>query len=93
MSFYSRFGGLNPFKGKKVYQLVGDKSYDRAIIDLVSNQSFTYVRVPVGWDGRPDLVANAVYGNPELWPDILAANAILDPFELKGNSILKIPRR
>ena len=93
MSFYSRFGNLRSFKGKKVYQLVGDIEYDKTIINLVQSQSFTYVRVPQGWKGRPDLVANAVYGNPALWPDILAANAIIDPFEFKGNTIIKIPRR
>lgn len=93
MSFYDRFGGLKIHKGRGVYQLVGDPNYDREIIRLVQNQSFTYVKVPTGWDGRPDLVANAVYGNPNLWPDILAANAIHDPLEFKGDTVIKIPQR
>ena len=43
-------------------------------------------------EGRPDLIANKVYGTPHLWWVILAANDIIDPFEeLLAGKKIKLP--
>jgi hypothetical protein len=92
MSFYSNYGTLVDFKEKKVFLLTASEEYDSRVIELFSNDSPVYVKVPSGWNGRPDLVSNAVWGSPNLWPEILTANSLHDPFELKGGMIIKIPQ-
>jgi hypothetical protein len=48
--------------------------------------------IPNGMEGRPDLIANKIYGTPHLWWVILAANDIIDPFEeLLAGKKIKLP--
>lgn len=91
MALYNTFGYNILHKEKNVKHVIGKNDFDSIFILLPADPRGTYVRVPQGWGGRVDLIANAVYGNPDLWSFILIANAISDPFEVKGNDILKIP--
>lgn len=88
---YKTFGFRTVYKDQTITRIVGNTEFDLAFIRLATNPSNTYVKVPSGWAARPDLIADAVWGNSELWPLIMLANGISDPFELKADDILKIP--
>lgn len=47
---------------------------------VVPHDTDTVYSVPPGGAGRLDLIANAVYGVPDLWWVIARANSMLDPF-------------
>tara|TARA_R110002167_G_scaffold245177_1_gene450590 strand:+ start:404 stop:604 length:201 start_codon:yes stop_codon:yes gene_type:complete len=54
--------------------------------------SFNLALIPVGMEGRPDLISNDVYGTPGYWWLVCTANNIIDPFEeLKAGNTIKLP--
>mgnify|MGYP003681727914 CR=1 FL=1 len=57
-----------------------------------ANTPSKLANVPNGMEGRPDLIANAFYGNSRMWWVICVANNISDPFEqLKAGKQIKLP--
>lgn len=91
MTLYNTFGYNTEHKGKSVRHIIGGEAFDSMFINLAADPGGSYVRVPATWNGRVDLISNAVYGTPDLWGYIMMANGISDPFEVKGDTILKIP--
>ena len=60
--------------------------------DTMDRMSFNLAVVPVGMDGRPDLISYDVYGTTSYWWLVCASNNIIDPFEeLKAGKTIKLP--
>lgn len=57
-----------------------------------SDPSDRIYTVPAQFEGRLDLVSNALYGTPDYWWAIAEANAMLDPLmEVKTGVQLRVP--
>ena len=67
-------------KGKKVVTSVGSAIYESYVADSLSRIT-ELGAIPVGYEHRPDLIANLFFGDPSDWWTFLEMNAILDPFE------------
>lgn len=50
-----------------------------------------FMIITAGFEFRPDLVANKVYGIPALWWKIMEANDIFDVFDFKAGTNIRIP--
>lgn len=76
-------------KGKVTKNIVSSKKWETVALTL-RNIPSNIALVPNGMEGRPDLIADKVYGSSSLWWVICVANNISDPFEeLKaGNQII-----
>ena len=80
-------------KGKKVNTTVGSAAQSDRLVrmsnSLIPHQT---VKVPVGYEHRPDLISNVFYGTPLFWHLILEYNGITDPYnQLNVGDIIKIP--
>lgn len=42
-------------------------------------------------EGRPDLLANTIYGNPNYWWILMYYNSLVDPSELISGMVIKYP--
>jgi hypothetical protein len=64
----------------------------RRPLNLKSADGDTFLEIPKEILHRPDLIADRVYGNPDLWWVIYEFNGIKDPlFDLKPGQVLRIP--
>lgn len=70
-------------KGKTIPTTVGSKNYEGTFGGLQSNFNFpnTIANIPIGYDHRPDLIANLWMGTPDAWWLICERNNIFDIFE------------
>lgn len=61
-------------------------------LNLEKSSTDTNIIVSQEFENRPDLLANKLYNEPELWWVIYEFNEIKDPFfDLKAGQILRIP--
>jgi hypothetical protein len=64
----------------------------RRPLNLEKADGDVFITITQEDEKRPDLVAQKVYGNPDLWWVIYEFNGIRDPlFELKAGTQLRIP--
>jgi hypothetical protein len=89
------------FGGRKVAhknKLIGTTMSSKEMTNLISRIQreeikFEIVRIPAGYEHRPDLISNLFYETPNLYWLILLFNNIQDPLEgLNLNDIIKIPK-
>lgn len=55
------------------------------------SQQDKYYVITAGYEYRPDLVSNKVYGIPDFWWRIMEANNIKDIFDFKTGLNIRIP--
>jgi hypothetical protein len=64
-------------------------------LDDGSPQQYPAVDMPIDNDGLPlkrlDLLADDRYGDPNLWPEVAAFNAIIDPLNIPEGTIIVLP--
>lgn len=65
------------------------ETYKRKPIPQTDYDKFTVIAPQ--YEYRPDLLANDVYGEPDLWWRILQANRIWDIFDFKAGKTIRIP--
>ena len=79
-------------RGKNVKNILASTGWGGAS-DYVQRLPQKLATVPAGMEGRPDLIAFDVYGNPYYWWVICVANDITDTFEqLKAGKVIRIPQ-
>ena len=80
------------FRGKPYTDLVSSKTWKRFLTEGLDSFEYKVGLVPNDMENRPDLIANAAYGNYKLWWLICTANGIIDPTtELTAGKQLLIP--
>jgi|10_taG_2_1085330.scaffolds.fasta_scaffold05904_3 hypothetical protein len=90
--FYSYNTDTVSHRGKNVKNILGSTKWG-GVTDYVNGFPAKLANVPVGMEGRPDLIASDVYGNSYYWWVICVANNVIDPFEqLKAGKLIKIPQ-
>ena len=92
-SRYEKYGATIRFHKDKPYDdLVSSKQWTRFITQGLERASYKISSIPVSMEFRPDLIADAAYGNKNLWWLICTANNILDPnTELVAGKQIFIP--
>ena len=95
MARRDKFSTIKPInrthRGKNIREIVSSPLWESFINGLDTTPSKVAV-IPAGFVGRPDLISNSVYGTPDYWWVICAANRIVDPFEqLTAGKQIKIP--
>jgi len=89
----SRYSVYTPtkrsFRGTPVEDLTSSENWSTVVESLSTLPSRVAV-IPAGMDGRPDLLSFKIYGTPDYWWLLCAANKIIDPFEqlIAGKQIL-----
>ena len=58
---------------------------------FVPNEGDKFMVIPIGWEYRPDLVSNKVYGFPDYWWRIMEANGMFDVFDFKAGVNIRVP--
>lgn len=58
---------------------------------IVTSPDDKFMVIPKGAEYRPDLVAFNVYGVPSLWWQLLQANNMMDIWEFKSGTNIRIP--
>jgi len=80
-------------KGVTIKTTVGAKAYEDRY-GGANNLNFRYTNgnIPIGYEHRPDLIANLFLNSPVSWWIICERNAVFDVFEqLKAGSEIKLP--
>ena len=78
-------------RGKNIREVISSPVWERFINNLDDTPSKVAL-IPAGLEGSPDLISNSVYGTPDYWWVICAANNIIDPFEqLTAGKQIKVP--
>jgi len=67
-------------KDRKILTSVGSDMYEDQVLQLETRKSNPGI-VPVGYEHRPDLIANLFFGKSDFWWVFSEMNAITDPFE------------
>lgn len=81
-------------KGVKMRTSVGSASYEDFFAGQSALRNFAYANgnIPVGYEHRPDLIANLFLESPVSWWIICERNAIFDVFEqLKPGDAIRLP--
>ena len=89
-SRYSKYSPIKrSFRDTPVVDLISSESWGTVVSNL-SNSPSKVAIIPAGMEGRPDLISFKVYGTPDFWWVICAANKIIDPFEqlIAGKQII-----
>ena len=80
----SRYSLYSPtkrsFRNTPVVDITSSESWSN-IVEALSDLPSRVAIIPAGMDGRPDLLSFKLYGTPDYWWLICAANKIIDPFE------------
>tara|TARA_R110000737_G_C14226328_1_gene421940 strand:+ start:187 stop:486 length:300 start_codon:yes stop_codon:yes gene_type:complete len=80
----SRYSLYNPtkrsFRLTPVEDLTSSEDWSNIVESLRDLPSRVAI-IPAGMDGRPDLLSFKIYGTPDYWWLLCAANKIIDPFE------------
>jgi hypothetical protein len=66
------------------------ETYKRNINDPASDDM--YMVITKSREYRPDLVSNAVYGDPDFWWKIMEVNGMKDIFDFKAGANIRLPR-
>ncbi len=64
-------------------------TYVRTVPVTSANDKFTVISP--GYEFRPDLLSNDVYGIPDFWWKILEVNSIKDIFDFKAGITIRVP--
>lgn len=84
---------LYDHKGATINSIVGSQTADTFIEALSKLESYMTVRIPTGYEHRPDLISELFYNTPIYWWLILLHNNIPDPFQgLNVGDIIQIPK-
>jgi len=79
-SRYEKYGAQIRLHRKKPYlDLVSSKRWTRFITEGLENATYKVSQIPPSMEFRPDLIAQAAYGNKNLWWLVCTANNIIDP--------------
>jgi hypothetical protein len=88
VTFTSRYSEnrISYYKDEKylVFNTYKKNKYDE-------NSSDRYMIITKGYEYRPDLVSQKVYGFPDWWWKILEANNIKDIYDFKSGLNIKVP--
>jgi hypothetical protein len=84
----SRYTTLRRIQSKKDGKIYHE-NWVKKIIDISPDDS--YFVVTVREEGRLDMIANDYYNSPKFWWVLALANDIIDPFDLKIGTRLRIP--
>tara|TARA_R110000782_G_scaffold102791_4_gene190143 strand:+ start:11585 stop:11875 length:291 start_codon:yes stop_codon:yes gene_type:complete len=70
-------------KGKDIPTSVGSKAYERRYNGIKPSSLIgtSFKKVPLGYEHRPDLIANLFYGSSASWWKVCEVNSIFDVFE------------
>jgi len=92
-SRYNKYGAkVRLHKGKPYKDLVSSRSWTTLLTQGLENAKYKISQVPVSMEYRPDLIADAAYGNKNLWWLVCTANNISDPTtELKAGKQIFLP--
>jgi hypothetical protein len=64
----------------------------RELLSIPEADDDAYLTIEGGFEKRPDLISNQMYGRPDLGWAIMDINGIKDPFiELMTGTVLRIP--
>jgi hypothetical protein len=66
------------------------ETYKRQSMELEKTDVYTIVTP--GHEYRPDLLSQEYYGVPDLWWKILEANGIMDIFDFKVGTNIRLPK-
>ena len=81
---------LLPHKGKIITTCLHGPDWD-FLLAIIDKRPYSVMKIPIHQAHRPDLIANMVYGNPDLGWYIMLTNKITDPFEaLNTGDVIKI---
>ena len=79
-SRYEKYKSIRRLHRGKPYQdLVSSKTWTKFITAGLEKARYKIATIPVTMEYRPDLIANAAYGNKDLWWLVCTANSIMDP--------------
>ena len=92
MSSRANFGQVQIFhKGKRMFTSVGSSKYESVYGGSIDGLPVTGI-IPLGYDHRPDLIADLFLDTPSAWWIICETNAIFDVFEqLKPGKGIRLP--
>lgn len=80
-------------KQKPTKIVVGTVGFDNYYKTVGFDGNNKLIKLPVGLEGRLDLISLQVYGTVNRWWEIAIANNIFDPVEqMKAGMLLKIPK-
>lgn len=68
-------------KGKKINTILNSEYFDNVIQNIDTFYRYTNVKVPKGYEYRPDLISNVFYSNPKNWWLLFFINSIDNIFE------------
>lgn len=72
-------------------KLLTYKTYKR--ISTTSSPDDRYTVISAGWEFRPDLVSQSIYGIPDFWYKIMEVNNITDIMDFTSGRTIKIPSK
>tara|TARA_R110002033_G_scaffold164952_1_gene202532 strand:+ start:45 stop:350 length:306 start_codon:yes stop_codon:yes gene_type:complete len=79
-------------KGKEIPTSVGNRNYESMFGGMNPSFPKTLGNIPLGYEHRPELIANLFLNTPKGWWIICERNAIFDVFEqLNSGDLLKLP--
>jgi len=81
MAAYNNLTNLYSHKGQVVSLAFGNDYFDYFSKSTKSLFSRSEKVVPVGYEHRPDLIANVFFDDPSLWFIVMSDNGLFDPFE------------
>jgi hypothetical protein len=59
--------------------------------NFVTSKNDKFMVISPGYEYRPDLISQMVYGSPDFWWKIMEVNGIKDIFDFKSGVNLRIP--
>ena len=68
-------------KNANIKTVFGSLGFDDLLSTYIEKFTYREAYVPLGYEHRPDLIANLFLGDPNFWWLILLINNIDDPFE------------
>ena len=92
-SRYNTYGAFVRFHRQKPYRdLVSSRRWKHFISKTLENAEYKVSVIPAEMEFRPDIIAQAAYGDDRLWWLVCSANAIIDPnTELVAGKQIKLP--
>tara|TARA_R110000765_G_scaffold395015_1_gene488722 strand:- start:262 stop:558 length:297 start_codon:yes stop_codon:yes gene_type:complete len=83
---------VRELRGKPYNDLVSSDNWKMFLTVGLEEMDYKIAMIPLEMEGRPDLIANAAYGNKNLWWLVCTANGIIDPStELTSGKQITLP--
>lgn len=72
-------------------KLLAYQTYKRNTVPTTPDDKYTVISA--GWEFRPDLVSQNIYGVPDFWYKIMEANNIMDIMDFTSGRTIRIPNQ